>query len=242
MVRLKGAADPDLDAFAGVDAGLAELGRTVKGLRGAGCERVCFAGKVERLDPSKLKPDLAALKYLPGVVAAARQGDDALLRAILSVFEKEGFQIEGVGEAGRALLLGAGPLGRLSAGPEHDADIALALAEARAVVRSTRGRGPSPVTASASPPRAWMAPTPCWSGCRRPKGAAVCSSKFPSRTRTCAWMFPPSACALSKTPPARAWPGSSAGPAPCWSWTAPAVIEAADRLGLFVFGLEAAAP
>ena len=141
VVRLKGAADPDLAEFPGVEAGLAELGRISKALRGAGCERVCFAGKVERPDASALKPDFAALKYLPGVLAAARQGDDALLRAVLSVFEKEGFQIEGVGEAGRALLLAAGPLGRLSPGPEHRADIALAQAEARAAGEIDAGQG-----------------------------------------------------------------------------------------------------
>jgi DUF1009 family protein len=131
VLRLWGMADGALQAFEGEDVGLAELGRFVKALKRARCEQVCFAGVVRRPDFASLKPDLAALKYLPGVIAAAGKGDDALLRAILAVFEREGFQVEGVGEAGRGLLLEPGPLGRSTPGPADAADIGAAMAHAR---------------------------------------------------------------------------------------------------------------
>ena len=67
VIRLKGMADPALDAFAGADVGLAEFGGCLKALRGAGCDRVAFAGKVRRPDFAALKPDLQGLRRLPAI-------------------------------------------------------------------------------------------------------------------------------------------------------------------------------
>ena len=131
VIRLRGIAEPALADFEGEEIGLAEFGRCVRALRGADCRSVCFAGKVGRPDFSAFRPDLAALKHLPDVIAAATKGDDALLRAILGAFEKEGFQVEGVGEAAAPLLLEAGPLGRLAPGTDALADVTAALAGAR---------------------------------------------------------------------------------------------------------------
>ena len=142
VVRFKGMADPALNAFPGAEVGLAEFGKCVRALRGAGCERVCFAGIVRRPDDfSALKPDLAALKYLPSVIAAAGQGDDALMRAVLRAFEHEGLTVEGVGEAGAGLRLGPGPLGRCLPSADEEADIAAAMAAAHEVGRTDVAQG-----------------------------------------------------------------------------------------------------
>ena len=141
VIRLKGLTDPELLNFPGVEAGPVELGRCVKALRGAGCRSVCFAGLIGRPDFATLKPDLLALKYLPGVMAAAKGGDDALLRAILGVFEKEGFHVESVAAAGQTLTLEEGPLGQIAPGPEHLDDIRLALGAAREVGVTDAGQG-----------------------------------------------------------------------------------------------------
>jgi DUF1009 family protein len=133
VVRLKGFAGAGLDGFDGAEAGIAELGRVFDLLRKAGCEAVCFAGIVARPDFSALKPDLRGLKALPGAVAAARKGDDALMRFLLGEFEKEGFAIEGAQAVDASLTLGEGVLGRIAPGPEHEADIAAALRTARAI-------------------------------------------------------------------------------------------------------------
>ena len=141
VIRLKGLTDPELLNFPGIEAGPVELGRCVRALRGAGCLSVCFAGLIGRPDFSTLKPDLLALKYLAGVVAAAKRGDDALLRAILGVFEKEGFHVESVGSAGQTLTLGEGALGQIAPRPEHLDDIRLAMAAAREVGVTDAGQG-----------------------------------------------------------------------------------------------------
>ena len=93
VIRLRGFAEPALDAFPGDVAGIAEIGRIVKLARDSGCDALCFAGLVRRPDFSALKPDLRGLTWLPGAVLAARRGDEALLRFLMGEFEKEGFAI-----------------------------------------------------------------------------------------------------------------------------------------------------
>lgn len=133
VVRLKGMADPDLGGPDAVDSGLAELGRTLKALKAAQCEAVCFAGLVARPDFGALKPDLRGMAALPGAIAAARQGDDALLRFLAGEFEKEGFRVEGADQVVRDLTLGEGPLGRRQPAPGDWLDIERAMAAARAL-------------------------------------------------------------------------------------------------------------
>jgi DUF1009 family protein len=133
VIRLKGFAEEPLAEFDGAEAGLAELGRCISLLKKAGCGAVCFAGKVDRPDFGQLKPDLRGLKALPGAIAAARKGDDALLSFLVGEFEKEGFAIEGADAVDDGLLLPEGPLGSVSAGAEQQGDIAKALEIARVI-------------------------------------------------------------------------------------------------------------
>lgn len=141
VLRLKGMADRALADFAGADAGIAELGKGIAALKGAGCEAVCFAGIVKRPDFSALKPDLRGLKALPGVIAAARHGDDALLRFLVGEFESEGFLVEGAHEVAAGMTLARGPLGKRMPGPEHMADLHKAFHVAGAIGRLDVGQG-----------------------------------------------------------------------------------------------------
>ncbi len=140
VIRLAGFAGPELAAFDGADAGLAELGKGIKALRRAGCEAVCFAGKVDRPDLARLKPDLRGLRALPGAAAAARRGDDALLTFLLKEFESEGFAIEGAHEVMGTLTLSAGPVGLHAPTESHAGDIARALEAARVIGRLDAGQ------------------------------------------------------------------------------------------------------
>jgi DUF1009 family protein len=134
-------ADPAMRGFDGVDLGIAELGKCIEALRTAGCASVCLAGIVKRPDFAALKPDLRGLKALPGVIAAARRGDDALLRFLIGEFEGEGFIVEGAHEAAADLTLPAGALGRRTPGPEHQDDIAKAFHIAGEIGRLDIGQG-----------------------------------------------------------------------------------------------------
>jgi DUF1009 family protein len=141
VIRIKGMADDALQAFEGADVGLAQFGGMLSALRKAGCETICFAGIVQRPDFNKLTPDLRALKSLPAVIAAARKGDDALLRALLGEFEKEGFRVEGAHEVSAGLTLGEGALGAVQPTSAHRADIDKAAAVAHHLGEMDIGQG-----------------------------------------------------------------------------------------------------
>ena len=133
VVRIKGSADTDLEVFAGAESGIAELGRSIRLLKQAGCEAVCFAGQVSRPDFAALKPDLRGLAALPGVIAAASRGDDELLRFMMGEFERDGFIVEGADQVVADLAIGQGALGRHAPTDAHQLDIETAVRAARAL-------------------------------------------------------------------------------------------------------------
>ncbi len=133
VIRLKGFAGAELAPYAGAEVGLAEVGKCLKVLKRAGCRAVCLAGNVSRPDFTSLAPDLRGLMLLPKAVAAARKGDDALLRLLVGEFEKEGFAVEGAHEVMEDLSLPAGPLGAHEPGEDDLSDALRALEVARAI-------------------------------------------------------------------------------------------------------------
>jgi hypothetical protein len=74
-------------------------------------------------------------------IAAARKGDDALLRFLIGEFESEGFHVEGAHEVAAGLTLAHGPLGRLAPGPEHQLDMHKAFHVAGEIGRLDVGQG-----------------------------------------------------------------------------------------------------
>lgn len=127
VIRLAGFADAHLHRWAGSDFGMAEIGGILKALKAQDCDAVCLAGNVSRPDFKSLKPDLKGAALLPGIVAAATKGDDALLRKILSVFEAEGFAVEGADDILGGDMLPPGALGRVAPTPEQIDDLKKAL-------------------------------------------------------------------------------------------------------------------
>jgi DUF1009 family protein len=127
IIRLAGFADEHLVRWPGAEFGMAEIGRILKMMKAEGCEAVCLAGYVNRPDFKTLKPDFKGATLLPGIVAAATKGDDALLRKILSVFEAEGYAVEGADDILGGEALAAGALGAVSPTAEQLADLKKAL-------------------------------------------------------------------------------------------------------------------
>ena len=127
VVRLAGFADPHLARYPGIEAGMAEIGKVLAALKKANCDAVCFAGIVSRPDFKSLKPDFKGMTLLPGIIAEAAKGDDALLRKILSVFEAEGYAVEGADDILGGETLTAGALGAVEPTPEQLQDLRKAL-------------------------------------------------------------------------------------------------------------------
>jgi len=110
ILRLQGFIEPALEDYPGQVVGFAAIGKLFKAFKTAGCEEICFAGIVKRPDLSALKPDFKGISLLPKVLAAARRGDDALLRAMIEIFEDEGFKVIGADEAAGHMLARPGLL------------------------------------------------------------------------------------------------------------------------------------
>ena len=127
VVRLAGFADPHLAHYPGLDAGMAEIGKIVTAMKKAGCKAVCLAGIVSRPDFKTLKPDFKGAMLLPGIISAAAKGDDALLRKILSLFEAEGFAVEGADDILGGETLPKGALGAVSPHADQLSDLRKAL-------------------------------------------------------------------------------------------------------------------
>jgi hypothetical protein len=140
------AANPDVHVvtFEGVAAEVApssgqparfeKMGAVIKALKAAGVDRLVMAGALARppLDAKRL--DLTTMAFAPKLMAALKQGDDGLLRAVIGFFEGHGLRVVGVHEvvpdltAAPGLLAGRAPDKAALADADRAAAILAALA------------------------------------------------------------------------------------------------------------------
>ncbi len=92
---------------------LEQIGALFAAMKAEGVTRMVFAGTLTRpaLNPAEF--DAEMMRLAPGLMAAIPQGDDALLRFVISMFEEQGFAVLGAHE----LLPGLTAQGGLTAGP-----------------------------------------------------------------------------------------------------------------------------
>jgi len=121
VIALNGFAEA-IDFEDGKSFGIAEFGKMTKALKKVKATHVCFAGIVKRPDFKTLKPDLKGMFHMGGAVKAAKQGDDALMRYLLELFEKEGFEVMAPQDVCKSLLLPEGILGRVGLTEAHKQD------------------------------------------------------------------------------------------------------------------------
>jgi UDP-2,3-diacylglucosamine hydrolase len=100
-----------------------EPGRIIKALKGAGAGDVLLAGRVDRPKFSEMKLDAKGVTLLPKAIAAAKKGDDSLLRFIVGICEDAGFRAVSVAEAAPALVAGEGAIGAYTPDGEQQSDI-----------------------------------------------------------------------------------------------------------------------
>ncbi len=133
VLALRGSSEDWVSNFPHEWVALGETGKAFKALRSGDVGDVLLAGKVERPKFSEIKLDAKSVLLAPRVMAAALKGDDALLRSIVDLFEREGFHVVGAAEAAPNLIAEAGSLGRVRPSPENESDIALAFKVVRAL-------------------------------------------------------------------------------------------------------------
>ncbi len=128
VVSLAGVADAVYPAQSSAECGMAEAGKILRVLKDSNCDAVTLAGVVRRPDFSKLKPDWRGAALLPRVIAAAAKGDGAMLNVLVETLEAEGFLVVGADEVLASLAAPQGPFGALAPSEVHWADIRKAAA------------------------------------------------------------------------------------------------------------------
>jgi len=126
IAGLRGIACSEVESFEHAWVSIGETGRTFRLLHEHECRDILLAGKVARPHWADIKLDTKGMLQLPKVMAAALKGDDALLRSFVGILEGEGFRVVSAAEAAPALLSPEGVLGRIKASAQDRADIELA--------------------------------------------------------------------------------------------------------------------
>ncbi len=141
LSRINGMSEDILPELNGSCFGLGEFGKRMKALKDGGYLHIIFAGYVNRPDFSTLKFDTMGLVMLPSILAAAKKGDDAIMRAILGHFEKAGFIVFGPEVLQKELIAPLGAIGAVKPTKEQMFDIETAARAAYQIGKLDIGQG-----------------------------------------------------------------------------------------------------
>lgn len=109
-------------------------GKIISALKAEKVEEIVLAGRIKRPAFSALNLDMTGVKLMARVAKARMQGDDLLLKTIVTFLEEQGFSVVGADDVLGDLLIPAGPLGSIT--PQDDNarnDIALGMQIAKAI-------------------------------------------------------------------------------------------------------------
>jgi len=101
-----------------------QIGTAKKLLRSEGCRDIIFIGSLSRPALSEIRLDWGTLRVMGSLIASFRGGDDHLLSGVGRIFEQDGFRMVGVKDAAPDLLMPAGCVSRAAPDGEASADIA----------------------------------------------------------------------------------------------------------------------
>lgn len=134
----------DSNGFSGFEDIVArpeKLGAIFAALRARRIRDLVLIGRMRRPHLMDLRPDWTTLKIMGQVAwALCFGGDDALLRAVRRMLEREGFTLHAAHEVMPALVATAGVMGAHSPDDRAMADIRLGMEEARAHGRRDAGQ------------------------------------------------------------------------------------------------------
>jgi len=133
VLALKGSAGREIEHLPHEFVSIGEPGRAFRILKEHNCDEVILLGQVARPRFADIKLDAKGVLVAPRIIAAARKGDDALLRSVVDMFEREGLRAIGIAEAAPSLLAPQGALGKIAPSADDMDDIALAVKTVRAL-------------------------------------------------------------------------------------------------------------
>jgi DUF1009 family protein len=141
VARIEPFAAAALARHPGAAHGLGEMGARMAAMKAAGVDAVVLIGQVPRPDLRTFKLDEGGQRMLPALIAAAAQGDDALLRAVLEGHQREGFAVVGAEAVMADLLASAGAWGAHAPSASQRADIVKGARIAAAIGAFDVGQG-----------------------------------------------------------------------------------------------------
>ena len=72
---------------------IGRFGSILKLLREKKCNKVIFAGKIDKPNLSKLKLDMTGIYYLPRIIKAYKKGDAAILKELINILSSEKIKV-----------------------------------------------------------------------------------------------------------------------------------------------------
>jgi DUF1009 family protein len=125
LFALRGACDPArVERFRHHWISVGQLGRATKLFRSEGCRDLIFIGTLLRPALSEIRLDWGTIRVLGRVWAAFRGGDDHLLSGIGRILEQDGFRMVGIRDIAPDILMPEGNIARTAPDPAAMADIA----------------------------------------------------------------------------------------------------------------------
>lgn len=125
VVMIEGQAQGALRSFPHTDAKWSEVGKAIRAFKNSGIRDIVLVGRMVRPRFRTARPDLGFITSLPAILRIFRAGgDDAVLRAVIAMFERKGLMVRGVGDVAPELLVGQGPMTDVHPAPVDEADIA----------------------------------------------------------------------------------------------------------------------
>jgi hypothetical protein len=244
VIAIEGHTDPA--TVAGTDHLWIRMGQSEKAigaLRGAGAEELVLVGAVKRPSMTELRPDRLTFKFFARIGFKAL-GDDGLLGAVVKALEAEGFTLRGVDEFLADLLAQEGCLGQVVPDEAAWRDIRRGIEVVRAMGAADVGQatviqdglvlgveaveGTDALLARCGPLR------------RAGPGGVLVKLSKPGQERRAD--LPTIGVKTVEEAAAAGLRGIAVEAGATLVVDAPAVAEAADRLGLFLVGIRAAAP
>jgi DUF1009 family protein len=125
LFALRGACDPSRVArFRHHWISVGQLGRATRLFRSEGCRDLIFIGTLLRPALSEIRLDWGTLRAVGRILAAFRGGDDHLLSGIGRILEQDGFRMVGIRDVAPDILLPEGNMARAMPDATAGADIA----------------------------------------------------------------------------------------------------------------------
>ena len=106
---------------------IGQFGKIINILKENKCNRVLFAGKVDKPNFSKLKLDFKGIYYIPKIIKASKLGDAAILKEIIKILSQNKIKTENSLKFNPELTLKKGNYSNIKPNDKDQLDIKMAI-------------------------------------------------------------------------------------------------------------------